>query len=89
LEHIAGSNSDGELIEFIRSLRHPDIVPVYISELCNKKINGSITSWQVYTPREAYPVEYIAGVTSEDNLVVFSWAPDLSWTVEDVSQAIW
>jgi len=86
LEHIAGQNSDGDLLEFIRSLRHPEVVPVYISELCKQKINGSVTNWQIPIPSEDYPLEYIASVSPDGDLLVFSWSPDLNWTVKNVSQ---
>ncbi|MGE5834427.1 MAG: hypothetical protein ACM4AI_08125 [Acidobacteriota bacterium] len=83
VEHLAGRNTNGDLIVFWWSPQH-DWQAVNVSQKTGHKIVGNVTSWQ--TRNGPYNVEHLAGRTPAGHLIVFWWSPQHDWQAVDVTQ---
>ncbi len=83
VESMAGMDQNGDLLVFNWSPTH-DWYVEDISQITGQKIAGPVTSWEVTNGQ--YYNEYLAGMNSDGNLLVFYRLPLRDWQVVDVSQ---
>ncbi|MEP7266639.1 MAG: hypothetical protein ABI844_03355 [Saprospiraceae bacterium] len=85
VEHLAGINSQGDLINFWWSPQH-DWQKINVSQIAGKKLHllSSVSNWQ--SPNGLFNVEHLAGATVEGDIIVFWWSLQHDWQWVNVSQ---
>ncbi|HEY1409807.1 MAG TPA: hypothetical protein VF434_12750, partial [Promineifilum sp.] len=83
VEHIAGRFGDGRLLVFFRVGGGPWRV-VDVTAITGQNVAGPVSPWTA--DHDGLPVEHLAGPGRAGDLLVFSWASNRDWQVENVSQ---
>ncbi len=83
VEHLAARAPNGDLLVFLWQ-PHTDWVVVNVSKETGHKVKGDPVSWTV--DDGAQVVEHLAIRSTDDELLVFYWAPDMNrWKTVNVS----